>query len=212
MHKDIGPFKNALSKQLRDKLPGTEAHRLLEPPTRKNFPEKPRRNARQSSVLILIYPKSGVYHTITILRPQYDGVHSGQISFPGGQFEEGDESLVFTALRETQEEIGVEISRNQIIGKLSDIYIHPSNFLVTPYVAVISKVPEMKKDSFEVEKLIEVSLQDIIHPDAIVRKNLNLEKYGNVQVPCFFVDDQVIWGATAMIMSELRTILSRILK
>lgn len=208
---DIRKFKSALSERLTDILPGSESHKLLEPPTRKNFPDKPRRNARRSSVLILIYPKGGKYHTITILRPQYDGVHSGQISFPGGQFEDGDESLLNTALRETQEEIGVEITEEQIAGKLSDIYIPPSNFLVTPYVAVINEVPEMRKDSFEVEKLIEVSLEDIIHPDAIVRKNLNLEKYGNVHVPCFYVDQNIIWGATAMIMSELRTIISRII-
>lgn len=211
MHSDIRKFKSALSERLTEILPGSESHRLLEPPTRKNFPDKPRRNARRSSVLILIYPKAGKYYTITILRPQYDGVHSGQISFPGGQFEEGDESLLKTALRETQEEIGVEITEEQIAGKLSDIYIPPSNFLVTPYVAIINEVPEMRKDSFEVEKLIEVSLEDIIHPGAIVRKNLNLEKYGNVHVPCFYVDHNIIWGATAMIMSELRTIISKII-
>lgn len=211
MQYNIEQFIQSLEQRLRDALPGSEAHYLLEPPTRKYFPHEPRRNARHSSVLILIYPQNDKLYTITILRPQYNGVHSGQISFPGGQYEEGDEQLLYTALRETQEEIGVEVSTDQVIGRLSDIYIPPSNFIVTPFVAVIQQVPIMKKDSFEVEKLIEVNLEDILHPDSIVRKNLNLEKYGNVHVPCFIVDDQIIWGATAMIMSELRTILGEIL-
>lgn len=212
MNYDVEKIRELLSELLRDVLPGAEAHRLLEPSTRKNFPSQPRRNARHSSVLILIYPRHHKLKTITILRPQYDGVHSGQISFPGGQYEQDDYTLLHTALRETHEEIGVNLASGQVAGKLSDIYIPPSNFLVTPYVAIINEVPEMKKDSFEVEKLIEVDLEDIIRPDAILRRNIHLEKYGNVHVPCFVVENQIIWGATAMIISELRTILTKVFK
>jgi|AntRauTorckE6833_2_1112554.scaffolds.fasta_scaffold00592_5 8-oxo-dGTP pyrophosphatase MutT (NUDIX family) len=212
MRNDVVEIKEALTGVLRDVLPGEEAHRLLEPSTRKNFRSQPRRNARHSSVLILIYPRENKLRTITILRPQYDGVHSGQISFPGGQYEKEDYTLLETALRETREEIGVDVKEEQVAGKLTDIYIPPSNFLVTPYVALIKEVPQMKKDSFEVEKLIEVDLENIIRPDAILRRNIHLEKYGNIHVPCFIVDDQIIWGATAMIISELRTVLGRVLK
>ncbi|MFW5974785.1 MAG: NUDIX hydrolase [Bacteroidota bacterium] len=212
MRYSIDQVRKTLSSLLRDVLPGQEAHRLLEPATRKNFPEQPRRNARQSAVLILIYPRREKYRTITILRPQYDGVHSGQISFPGGQREKSDENLLQTALRETHEEIGVTVEPDQVVGKLSDLYIPPSNFMVTPYVAIVDEAPSMRKDAYEVEKLIEIDLEDIIRPDAVYRKNINLEKYGNVHVPCFLVDDQIIWGATAMIISELRIVLTKVMK
>lgn len=212
MRYSIDQIRETLSSLLRDVLPGSEAHKLLEPATRKNFPQQPRRNARQSAILILIYPREDKFRTITILRPQYDGVHSGQVSFPGGQHEKDDENLLQTALRETQEEIGVSVEPEQVVGKLSNLYIPPSNFMVTPYVAIVDEAPSMRKDAYEVEKLIEIDLEDIIEPEAVMRKNINLEKYGNVHVPCFLVDDQIIWGATAMIISELRIVLTKVMK
>lgn len=204
-------LREALSKALQKELPGERAQNVLEPITRKSFDLTMKRNPKSSAVLILIYPKNDCYHTVTMLRPQYDGVHSGQISFPGGQQEEDDQNLMQTAIRETLEEIGVKIDAKHIIGSLTNLYIPPSNFMVTPYVALINEIPQMKKDCFEVEKLIEVCLNEIIATEAVQAKTINLEKYGNIQVPCFVADNQIIWGATAMIMNELRALLQNIL-
>jgi len=201
-----------LIKKLKDKLnnalPGDNAHKLLEPETRKHFSNRePLEHARMSSVMILIYPSGDFYNTFTILRPTYDGVHSNQMAFPGGQREEQDSNLMDTAVRETKEEIGVYIEKKDILGKLTDIYIPPSNFIVSPYIAFFNEKPSTKRQPSEVEEIIEVNLKEIIHPDAITTRRLILEKYGEVHVPCFLVGDNVIWGATAMIMSELREVL-----
>ncbi len=200
-----------LKEKLKTTLPGNEAHKLLEPETRRHFKNHiPLENARKSSVLILIFPSGDFYGSFTILRPKYDGVHSNQIAFPGGQMERQDDNLMNTAIRETKEEIDVYVDKRFILGKLTDIYIPPSNYLVAPYVAFFDQKPQTNRQPSEVEEIIEVNLKEIIAPDAIVKRSFHLEKYGSVNVPCFVTGDYVIWGATAMIMSELREVLKEV--
>ncbi len=203
-------FKTQLTLHLNGKLPGEEAHQLLIPETRKHEKVTTRLKPRQSAVLILIYPYHDHYQTVTILRPQYDGLHSGQISFPGGSIEKEDADLIDTAIRETKEEIGVTVERSQIIGKLTNVFIPLSNFDVSPYVAFMEEKPVMSQHNHEVEKLIELDLNNIIKEDAIVKKVIRIERYGNVAVPCFLSQKEVIWGATAMMIAELREILLKI--
>lgn len=202
---------NQLREKLNNTLPGDAAHKLLEPQTRRHYEgHEPLVHPRKSSIMIIIYPSGDFFSTYTILRPKYDGVHSHQIAFPGGQEEKQDDNLLDTAIRETQEEIDVTVNKNEVLGKLTDIYIPPSNFMVAPYIAFLDSKPQTKRQPSEVEEIIEVNLREIIAPDAIVSRSLFLERYGEVRVPCFMAGDYIIWGATAMIMSELREVLRKI--
>ena len=167
-------------------------------------------DARQSSVLILLYPYCGTTGLVLMQRPDYRGVHGGQISLPGGKREDTDESLVFTALREAREEIGVDPARIQIIGQLTEMYIPPSNFLVTPVVGFQHHRPEFTPDPKEVAGIIEITLDDLLDNRNLKRTKMKLSIGLTMQVPTFTIGTTVIWGATAMILSELREILQEV--
>ncbi|MCX6265850.1 MAG: CoA pyrophosphatase [Bacteroidetes bacterium] len=162
--------------------------------------------AKQSSVLILLYPLDGTIGFVLMLRPEYRGVHSGQISLPGGKYEDTDESLIYTALRESQEEVGIDPAQVQIIGQLTEMYIPPSNFLVTPVIGYQSSQPHFKADPKEVAKIIEIKLDDLMDKGNMQMKKMKLSVGFSLEVPSYFIDGNIIWGATAMILSELREI------
>jgi 8-oxo-dGTP pyrophosphatase MutT (NUDIX family) len=170
----------------------------------------PPEDARQSSVLILLYPLEGSIGLVLMLRPEYGGVHSGQISLPGGKFEETDESLIYTALRESQEEIGIDPGQVQIIGQLTEMYIPPSNFQVTPVVGYQSSRPVFTADPKEVAKIIEIRLDDLLDEKNRQMKNMKLSLGFSLKVPSYFINNNIIWGATAMILSEFREIVAEI--
>lgn len=161
--------------------------------------------ARMSAVMILFYYSDGRLYFPLILRPTYRGVHSGQVSFPGGSYEKEDKNLLQTALRECYEEIGVDKSCIEIFGSLTDIYIEPSNFFVSPRVGWCNKLPEFKIDPDEVEELIEISVDELIGSRVAFRKKKKDGK--KYSIPFFDIQDRFIWGATAMILSELKDIL-----
>ena len=122
----------------------------------KNYENENKNNiAKQSSVLILFYEKEGKLYIPLIKRASYDGVHSGQIAFPGGKVEPEDKDMIATALRESQEEIGISLTGIEILGILSPVFIPPSNFLVNVVLAYTSSVPQFTIDTFEVDELIE---------------------------------------------------------
>lgn len=164
-------------------------------------------NPRLSAVMMLIYNKNNQAHFTLIERPTYDGVHSGQIAFPGGSKDPEDKSLQQTALRELFEEVGVK-DNVKIIGSLSEVYIPPSKFLVTPYVGTLDYTPSFKKDDFEVESIIEVPLS-IIFDDSIVKNgNVSVGKNGmKMKVPYFDIFGHMVWGATAIMLSEFKAIM-----
>lgn len=170
----------------------------------------PPEDARQSSVLILLYPLDGSIGLVLMLRPEYGGVHSGQISLPGGKFEETDESLIYTALRESQEEIGIDPGQVQIIGQLTEMYIPPSNFQVTPVVGYQSSRPVFTADPKEVAKIIEIRLDDLLDENNRQMKKMKLSLGFSLKVPSYFINNNIIWGATAMILSEFREIVAEI--
>ena len=149
-----------LKKEINNTLPGKEAHKLMRPDI--SFTEE--NNARKSSILILLYPEENEIKTLLILRKEYNGFHSNQISFPGGKSENFDKSLIDTALREAHEEIGVDINSIKIIGQLTSLYIPISNFLVFPLLGYSYNKPILKKNNFEVEKIIEINISDLLNP------------------------------------------------
>jgi 8-oxo-dGTP pyrophosphatase MutT (NUDIX family) len=148
-------LKTGLKLALNKELPGIHSHLKLAPKKRikgigKNESSN---NAKASAVLIVLFREHKQTKIVFILRSVYEGVHSGQISFPGGQKEDTDKDMVDTALRETKEEIGIEIGRENIIGKLSNLYIPNSNFCVEPYIAFIDKLDKLIPDDIEVQHI-----------------------------------------------------------
>ncbi len=141
---------------------------------------------------------------ILTLRPQYQGVHSGQISFPGGKREEKDRNFMDTALRETYEEIGISPSNISVMGKITSLYIPPSNFLVHPYLGIINdKTYNFTRQKSEVEQILQVNFNQLLSRGAIREQEISTRGF-KIKVPVFPVGDKIIWGATAMMISELR--------
>ncbi len=165
---------------------------------------------RESAVLALLYPKDDVLHTLLMLRPTYDGVHSGQIAFPGGRREPQDADLEGTALREFGEETGAWDTRIEVLGPLSPVYIPPSHSLVTPYVAFAERLGTLAPDPREVELLIETPVSRLLESDVMKRGPLHVQALGRTtEVAYFDVAGHVVWGATAMMIAELRELLLR---
>lgn len=185
-------------------LPGAEAQELMMPveSTRARF-ELNQNDARLGSVLILFYPSDGEIYLPLTQRHDYGGTHGGQVSFPGGKWEESDADLEYTALRETSEEIGVNVSDITVIGKLTELYIPPSNFRVTPVVGFTERKPEFNIDPYEVKELVEVPLSLLVRKSTIKRKDIPVRGSYSLNAPFFDLAGKTVWGATAMMLSEL---------
>ena len=197
---------NHLQKKLSEPLPGKKAHFEMVPSVRlREFDPIPE-TARKSSVLILLYKKNEKVHTLLMLRPAYDGVHSSQVSFPGGGYIDDDLILDNTALRETEEETGINRSQIKIIGSLSELYIPPSNFLVKPFIGFSENIGQLTPDPIEVEKILEVELKDIINDSNIKTKKIKIRSGLEFETPYYDVCGETVWGATAMIIKEFSTI------
>jgi len=169
-------------------------------------------DAQKSSVLILLFPDSatGIPKTVLIRRPAYGGVHSGQISLPGGRHEVHDNDLAGTALRETREEIGLDTGKVSLIGELTELYIPPSNYLVQPFVGYMKEVPVFRRDPREVEQIIEIRIRDLLDEKNRTHRQIRIRSGIRIRVPSFVIDGNIIWGATAMILNEFKAIAGRI--
>ena len=166
-------------------------------------------NPRKAAVLGLFYPNKKAQTTFLLIeRASYKGTHSAQISFPGGKIDSSDTNLQETALRETFEEVGVVPRSIEIIRELTDVYIPPSNFLATPFIAFLEKKPEFIIN-YEVKNTIEVLLEDLLNESSLTTVNLTTSYMENTNVPCFKLNGYVVWGATAMILSEIKELLKR---
>ncbi len=163
---------------------------------------------RESAVLILFYPHLGESYVSMIRRNDYRGVHSGQISFPGGKVEDHDEDHLATAYRETEEEIGVARKELKQLGELSELFIPPSNFLVKPYMAYSEKRPDYRPDPREVQEILEVPLSHLIETKNIVETTV-VSGYRNMRIKTKGIqfNEHLIWGATAMMISELNELI-----
>lgn len=191
------------------KLGGLDAQFKLAPELRLryNADKIKANNPRKAAVLALIYPNEKKETTFLLTeRASYKGTHSAQISFPGGKIDVLDTNLQETALRETFEEVGLLPTSIQIIRELTDVYIPPSNFLATPFIGFVNKKP-LFKTNYEVENIIEVSVADLLNETSLTTVNLTTSYMANVDVPCFKLNDYIVWGATAMILSEIKELL-----
>jgi 8-oxo-dGTP pyrophosphatase MutT (NUDIX family) len=148
---------------------------------------------------------------VLIVRNSYEGVHSAQIAFPGGKFEPKDKTFEITALRETFEEIGIHPDRMEILRPFTHLYIQPSNFLVYPFLGICKEEIFFIPDSSEVAAIIELPLSVFLGDDAIVSVTISTSYASNIMVPAFKIGEHIVWGATAMMLSELKEVLKKVL-
>ena len=194
---------NILNTSIKNDLPGAEAHQLLSPLRAKEKSSYiPKTDARKAGVMVLIYPIQNKTHLVLTQRHPYPGVHGGQISFPGGKQDPEDKNLKETALREAYEEVGVSKNEIEILGPLSPIYIPPSNFHVQPLLAYSHTRPTFIKEEAEVASILDIPLSTLLKKETVQSLPVNIRGY-NREVPCFKVEDHIIWGATAIVLSEL---------
>jgi len=198
------PFLRQLRHDLTQPLPGRDAQWRMAPRPRPgaDYRDQPDANCRQGAVLMLLYPWQNQVYLSLILRPNYSGVHSGQIGLPGGGQEEMDADLTATALREAYEEVGVHPSAVTVFGLLTKLYVSASNYLVQPVVGWTDYRPNFRCDPYEVAKLIESPLADFLDPQILHEEVWELRKHP-VTVRYFDIQGQIVWGATAMMLSEL---------
>jgi len=192
LHRPL-PGENAQKKMISRQLSGSENNRFKVP-----------EHHKKASVLALFYPKNNEWHLALMQRPESPYAHSRQVSFPGGGAEESDPDEAHTALRETEEEFGIPKTNIEILGRLTQVYIPVSNYLVHPFIGFLNEEPEFYPDSAEVEEIIEVPLSQLLDPSN--RKRKEIEIHGGLKlqdVPYFHLSEKVIWGATAMMLGEL---------
>jgi 8-oxo-dGTP pyrophosphatase MutT (NUDIX family) len=209
---NLNDFSIRLKQRLTRSLPGDVAHAFLRAiPVGNSIPSFNHKLApRPGGVLILLYEEGGVIKFPLIKRQEYLGAHSGQVSLPGGKAEAGEDSMQ-AALREGEEEIGVDRLNLNVLGTLSDFFVVPSNFLVTPVVATIVAEPVFTPDSYEVAKILHASLDDLMREDAVKEKEILAAGKYRMLAPHFDIEGEVVWGATAMMLNEFRMILKEIM-
>ena len=198
--KELIGLKNHLTNELKKALPGKKAHLKMIPASRRGEFEEIRAGIR-SAVLLLLYPNQDSLQTVFIQRPHYDGYHSGQISLPGGKFDPEDGDLLGTALREAKEETYIQKESIEVLGPLSPLYIPPSGFQMTPFLAVAPIRPDFRIDPTEVEGLIEADI-DLFNDSNLKEKEILLHDGRSIVMPYYDINGSVIWGATGMVMSE----------
>jgi 8-oxo-dGTP pyrophosphatase MutT (NUDIX family) len=203
-------FADNLKNEILKGLPGTEVQWQMASSDRmvRNFPRTPGKDARAASVLILLYPNNESVFTVFMQRPEYNGVHGGQISFPGGKQEPADENAIRTALREAEEETGVDPGLLEITGTLTPLFIPVSNTLVTPVVAWINNKPHFSHDDGEVVFLFDADLNRFYDPAIVKVKPVKIGPE-TLNVKYYDYEGHMIWGATAMILHELLVIIRR---
>ena len=201
-------FIRLLRKRLAGKLPGVVAQEKLAPVPRAVSPYgRPEDAAVPSSVLILLFPAGETVSFILTERTSWVEHHQRQVSLPGGGQEEG-ESLQETALRETREELGIDVERISVLGKLTSLFIPVSGFRVHPFVGWLPQKPEMSPDPTEVKSVHVISVDQLLDKAAVKRETRALRGQ-EVDVPYFYFDGLKVWGATASILSEFREIVRR---
>ncbi len=188
-------------------LPGLSAQLLAVPPERAALMEALDLNAlnpKKAAVTILLYPKKEQMQLVLIQRNTYAGVHSAQIAFPGGKIEPTDAHAAAAAFRETEEEIGVAAKQLIFVRSFTELYIPPSNFMVYPFLAYSLEDLSFFPDPTEVAQIVEISLQEFLENCPIALQTRATSYNPEIEVPCFIIQGHEVWGATAMILSELK--------
>lgn len=207
---DFELFLKNIPKIQNTPLPASESHLKMAPMERikmLKFWDYSQLNPKKAAVMALFYPKNDQTHLVLIQRTAH-GIHSSQIALPGGKQEEQDPNLAYTAVRETQEEIGIEAQKINMITPLSAIYVPPSNFLVHPYIGHLELTPEFTLQADEVAQIIEVPLADFLSAPTTLH-NIKASYSEFTGVPAYTIQGNIVWGATAMILSELKDVLSK---
>jgi 8-oxo-dGTP pyrophosphatase MutT (NUDIX family) len=202
-------FLNNISKIKQEQLGGIEAQLKLAPELRKKIAleNTNKVKTRKAAVLALFYPNETNETTLVLTRrAQYKGTHSAQVSLPGGKVDKDDTNLEFTALRECYEEIGVHSKEITVFKEMTDVYIPPSNFLVTPFLGFSLEKPNFITNH-EVAKIIQVPIKEVLDENSIEYKNMSTSYDKNTIVPYFNLQKNTVWGATAMIISEIKELL-----
>ncbi|MFC4094674.1 NUDIX hydrolase [Euzebyella saccharophila] len=197
-------------------LPGEASHLKMAPEFRVEELRKARlksKNPKKAGVMALFYPDTGGQtRFLLILRKSHPkDVHSNQVGFPGGKLEKWDRDLQETALRETHEEVGVHPSQIEIIRPLSELYIPPSNFEVFPFLGLYHNKKPFVPQTTEVAALVEVELAQFMKDEVLFTQNLSTSYAANVDVPAFKLNGYTVWGATSMMLSEIRMLLREVL-
>lgn len=212
---DFRDFEKRIVKVTKMELPGEAIQFKMAPIERLQELKRVAREkntAKQAGVMSLFYPSED-YETrlILILRKTYKGVHSAQVGFPGGKLEAQDGTIQDAALRETEEEVGVSRNTISVLKKLTEIYIPPSNFFVQPFLGITSEFPKFVPQEEEVEALIEVTLLDFMNDANIITQTLSTSYATSIEVPAFKLNGHIVWGATAMMLNEVRELLKMVL-
>lgn len=207
---NISPY--ILEERLKMPLPGKEAQRLMSPVSTGAYYEVPQ-NAVEAGVMMILYPCDRDVYTTLIRRASNNPLdkHAGQLSFPGGRYEPGDENILTCALRETEEEIGIKRQDIKILGNLSPLYIFASNFYIHPFVGWMSRRPQFQAQPEEVEEILEVPLTKLFDKSGKLCRNILTSGHILKNVPCYDVNGHYLWGATAMVVSEFEWILRDLL-
>lgn len=208
----IDSLISTLQEKIKAPLPGNEAQYKMAHFNRENiYPQAPPSDARIACVLFLLYPKNDQWHFVLIKRMSSknpNDKHSGQVSFPGGQLEEIDNSLEDGAKREAEEEVGVKASDISIIGKMTDLYIPVSNFLVHPFIGYMDYTPVFNRQESEVKAIIEAPFSLLLDENTVQKTTLKIPQGFIIKdVPHYNIHGHVVWGATAMMISEFLEIL-----
>jgi 8-oxo-dGTP pyrophosphatase MutT (NUDIX family) len=198
--------KTDVEKALQLALPGWGAHQTMIPPNREILHTQ--QKVKKSAVLILIIEKNTQLYVCLTKRNSNMKHHAGQISFPGGKCEKTDPDTAYTAKRETFEEIGILPQHITIIGKLSEVFVPVSNFTIQPFVAFASKNAVFDINTAEVDKLIFIELNEFLNEKNISSRSVKTHK-GTLDTPCYFINNEIIWGATSMMIAELAAILKQ---
>ncbi len=194
-----------IRKALLQHLPGAASHKRMLPKNRVlTVAPNEKNRLKYSSVLLLLFPEEDDLKICLIKRPMHMKHHAGQIALPGGRIEKGETALE-TALRETNEEIGIDTANIEILGSLSELYVEVSRFIIHPFVGWLPQKPDFNINTGEVEKLILFPLNRFLsYPDEVELETVR----GKLKVPCVQFENEIIWGATAMILSEFYDILN----
>tara|TARA_R110002049_G_scaffold309272_1_gene519807 strand:- start:4966 stop:5607 length:642 start_codon:yes stop_codon:yes gene_type:complete len=212
---DFDEFLKGISKIKNIPLPAESSQFKMAPPFRRELLERQKdaiKNAKRAGVLALFYPDlNGQTTLVLILRKTYKGVHSAQVGFPGGKIEKQDTSLQDAAVRETFEEIGVPMEQIEVVCQLSQVYIPPSNFYVQPFMGISKITPHFIKQDNEVEAVLEIPLHHFLDDTYVVTNKVSTSYSIDIEVPAFFLNNHIVWGATAMMLSEIKDLLKELL-